>query len=114
MSAQVTFKGATSTVSTSLPPFSGGGIDLVGIYIPAGWAGTSITFQVSADQGATFGNVIVPSTGAAYTVTTANGSSVEQYIPIPEDAMRGVGAFTLQLTAAEQTAGPITLTLVFE
>lgn len=84
---------------------------LVGIFLPAGWTGTTITFQASVDGGATFGNVESGNAAAELSYTVAAG----QYVAIDPAMWRGVTALKLRSgssAAPTNQAGNATATLV--
>ena len=95
--------------TTISPAINLGGTRLVGIYIPAEFDGTALTFTASATIDGTYVAVDVDHTSAsAYTVT----STASRYVPlINPDVMRGL-KFIKIVTSSAQTTTNTVFTLV--
>lgn len=76
---------------------------LVGVFIPTGFEGTTLTFEASPDGGVTF-LTILNEDGTTFTLTC----TASRYVMV--DPSRLCGAGVLRLVASVQT-GPVTLTL---
>lgn len=78
---------------------------IVGILVPAGFIGTTLTFTNSIDGGANYYPVLYP-TGAAYTISAA----ASKFLLMDAADTKSLGL--IKGIAASQTSGPITLYLI--
>src|SRR5580700_7992725 len=98
----------SSTASTIA---QGNGMTPVGLYVPAGLTGTTLTFN-SYGAGGQFGNLVTDGSGNAVSKTLK--SSTDQYIDLSADLV-GNGIDGLQIiSGSSQSTNPAVLTVVFK
>lgn len=76
---------------------------LCGVYIPAGWVGTAMTFQASAD-GVTY--VAVHNAAGAYSIVVA----ASKYVAVDPTVFLGVRYLKL-VSGSTESGGPLTVKL---
>lgn len=90
----VTWRGGSNNSVVVRTP----GVTLCGLYIPAGFAGTSVKILTTYDPDNVAGSAVADSTGAAdLSVTVSAG----RYIPLDYTKLVGVEAFQLQSSTTE-------------
>jgi|SRR5271166_4565002 len=85
--------------------FATGGMELVGVFIPAAFTGTTITFLASTTLGGTY----VPISNAAGLVSYTVGAS--EYIAINPQDFYGVAFLQIKSGSAEGAARTLTISL---
>ena len=113
MAAQMGLSTITATIasgqSLSGQTDIGPGV-LVGLIVPSGWTAANITFQVSADGGATWGNLF-SYLGTEFTVVSVVG----EFMAIDPTLLRGARSLKVRsgtsASAVTQT-NPVNVTLV--
>lgn len=88
----------------------GNGMTLVGLYIPAAFTGTTLTFNAYG-AGGQFGNLVTDGTGSAVTKTVK--SATDQYIDLSSDLIAaGIDGIQV-ISGSSQSTNPANLTAVF-